>query len=131
MRASAPKIRKLQFVIMCTSTAIVTAVYILSTAILAHGFVEGHEPKPVYFTLIYSGGENGYNSSGGIPSVNIALEAIECHQLLPGYNLTYRTARNSKVIPKENACYITCIHCDKFLNTRVCSYCTNIPVHTY
>ena len=53
--------------------------------------------KTVYFSLIISGGENGYNSSGGIPSIDIALEAVEREQLLPGYNLTYDTVRNSKV----------------------------------
>ena len=55
------------------------------------------ETQPVYFSLIISRGENGYNSSGAIPAIHIALEEIERHQLLPGYNLTYVTARNSKV----------------------------------
>ena len=53
--------------------------------------------KPVYFSLIVSRGENGFRSSGAIPAIHIALEEIERHQLLPGYNLTYETAGNSKV----------------------------------
>ena len=55
------------------------------------------ETQPVYFSLIVSGGENGYRSSGAIPAIHIALEEIERHQLLPGYNLTYVKAQNSKV----------------------------------
>ena len=54
--------------------------------------------EPVYFSLIVSGGENGYRSTGGIPSVDLALEAVQKNQLLPGYNLTYDKIRNSKVI---------------------------------
>lgn len=63
-----------------------------------------NETHPVYFSLIVSGGENGYRSSGAIPAVHIALEEIERHQLLPGYNLTYVKAQNSKV-PMQ-----TCMH---------------------
>ena len=53
--------------------------------------------QPVYFSLIISRGENGYNSSGAIPAIHIALEEIERHELLRDYNLTYVTAQNSKV----------------------------------
>ena len=53
--------------------------------------------KPVYFSLVVSYGEYGYNSSGGIPAINIALEQIRARNILPGYNLTYEVARNSKV----------------------------------
>ena len=53
--------------------------------------------KPVYFSLIVSNGEYGYNSSGGIPAINIALDQIRDKNILPGYNLTYELARNSKV----------------------------------
>ena len=62
--------------------------------------------KQVYFSLIYSGGEYGYKSVGGIPAIDIALEAIEDQQLLPGYNLTYDTPRNSKV----KYSYLLCMH---------------------
>ena len=61
-----------------------------------------NETQPVYFSLIVSRGENGYNSSGAIPAIHIALEEIERHQLLRDYNLTYVTARNSKVSTQIN-----------------------------
>lgn len=60
------------------------------------------ESQEVYFSVIVSRGENGYNSSGALPAIRIALEEIEHHQLLPDYNLTYITARNSKVSTEEN-----------------------------
>ena len=56
------------------------------------------ETQNVYFSLIVSGGESGFRSSGAIPAIHIALEQIEHHQLLPGYNLTYVKAQNSKVL---------------------------------
>ena len=65
------------------------------------------ETQSVYFSLIVSGGENGYRSSGVIPAINIALEEIGHHQLLPGYNLTYVKAQNSKVLMQLN-----CMHID-------------------
>ena len=55
------------------------------------------DDKPVYFSLIISRGENGFNSSPAIPAIHIALEQIKSNNLLPGYNLTYEGARNSKV----------------------------------
>ena len=54
--------------------------------------------KPVYFSFIVSNGEYGYRSSGAVPAIDIALEAVESLQLLPGYNLTYEAVRNSKVL---------------------------------
>ena len=53
--------------------------------------------KQVYFSLIISGGENGFSSSGGIPSIDMALEAVARMKILPGYNLTYNYIQNSKV----------------------------------
>ena len=58
--------------------------------------------KPVYFSLIVSYGEYGYNSSGGIPAINVALEQIRARNILPGYNLTYELARNSKVVALQS-----------------------------
>ena len=55
------------------------------------------EPVCVYFSLIVSGGENGFRSTGVIPAIDIALEEIERQQILPGYNLTYDKYQNSKV----------------------------------
>ena len=75
---------------------IISAVLILSTAYIS--LVSGQGAlKHVYFSFIVSNGQYGYRSSGAVPSVDIALEAIQSQQLLPGYNLTYETIRNSKV----------------------------------
>ena len=78
---------------------VTTAVYVLVyTTTLARCVQAENDTKPVYFSLIFSGGQNGgYNSSGGIPALHFALKAVRDNQLLPGYNLTYETARNSKV----------------------------------
>ena len=62
--------------------------------------------KPVYFSLIVSYGEYGYNSSGGIPAINIALERIRARNILPGYNLTYKVERNSQVALSLKNAYI-------------------------
>ena len=51
----------------------------------------------VYFSLIVSYGEFGFNSSGAIPAVDIALDYVKRNQILPNYNLTYESARNSMV----------------------------------
>ena len=74
-----------------------------ATAILAVAAVasltSGQEPrKPVYFSFIVSNGENGYRSSGAVPAIDIALEAVDKLQLLREYNLTYETVKNSKVV---------------------------------
>ena len=52
---------------------------------------------PLYFSLILSFGEFGFNSSGEVPAVNIALEEIYRANVLPGYRLQYKSVRNSKV----------------------------------
>ena len=61
------------------------------------GAASGSKQVPVYFSLIISGGENGHRSSGGIPSIDMALDAVARTGILPGYNLTYKHIRNSKV----------------------------------
>ena len=68
--------------------------FVAFTHVLA---VENDTVKRVYFSLIISGGENGFKSSGGILSIDIALEKIIELQILPGYKLTYENIRNSKV----------------------------------
>ena len=80
---------------MCLSVA--NAVFIVAVVALLREVPAEDDTKTVHFSLIYSGGENGYRSSGGIPAIHIALESIRDQQLLPGYNLTYEIARNSKV----------------------------------
>ena len=70
-------------------------VLILAVTVLIQGVL--CKDKPVYFSLIVSYGEYGFNSSGAIPAINIALEQMRKSNILPGYNLTYEVARNSKV----------------------------------
>ena len=62
--------------------------------------------QPVYFSLIYSGGGvGGFDSSGIIPAVDVALEEIERNNVLPGYNLTYDRPVDSQVL--DNICFLT------------------------
>ena len=68
---------------------------------------ESNSTQPVYFSLIYS--ESKYHS-GAIHALDMALEKIEDQQLLPGYKLTYETARKSLVL----------------YNNRVSDSCTNL-----
>ena len=50
------------------------------------------------FMLIISYGEFGFNSSGGLPAAEMALEDINSDpDMLPGYNLVYDRIRNSQV----------------------------------
>ena len=50
------------------------------------------------FILMTSFGQSGYNSSGLMPAADMALEEINRNpQVLPGYNLTYGTLRDSEV----------------------------------
>ena len=54
--------------------------------------------KNLTFSLIVSFGEDGFNSSGAIPAINIALEHINTNKnLLENYTLNY-TLGNSKVL---------------------------------
>jgi len=71
----------------------------ISLGLLAHlDAVRSSDQKPVvYFSLIVSYGEFGFDSSGGIPAVNISLNYIHRNQILPGYQLMYERVLNSKV----------------------------------
>ena len=54
--------------------------------------------KTLTFMLVTSWGGFGYNSSGTLPAVEIALRSTNSHpDLLPGYNLVYNKVRDSKV----------------------------------
>ena len=72
------------------------AALFIAIVLLLHQDVQSDD-KSVYFSLIVSRGENGFNSSGSIPAIEIALETIKNKTVLPGYNLTHEAARNSKV----------------------------------
>ena len=75
---------------------VAAALFIALTLTAIHD-VQSSDDKPVYFSLIVSEGEHGFKSSGGIPAIHIALEGIKNNSLLPGYDLKYELARNSKV----------------------------------
>ncbi len=53
--------------------------------------------KPIRFSVILSFGEYGYNSSGAVPSFDLALERVAEMQVLPGYRLYYDTVLDSEV----------------------------------
>ena len=75
-----------------------SAAIVFIAAALIIGVSAGSDLKPVYFSLIVSRGEKGYNSSGVVPAIDLALETVQRRQLLPGYNLTYDKIKNSQVI---------------------------------
>ena len=49
------------------------------------------------FSLILSFGLDGYNSSGAIPAIDLALELIAEREVLPGYRLQYIEVLDSEV----------------------------------
>ena len=72
-------------------------VFVSLLALLSY-LEEIQSAKLVYFSLIVSYGEFGFNSSGAIPSIDIALRYVNNKsELLPEYELRYNTVRNSKV----------------------------------
>lgn len=77
-----------------------------------HNGVRGQsENTNLTFMLVISYGEFGFNSSGGLPAAEMALEDINSDpDMLPGYNLVYDRIRNSQVnIPVCTYCTCTCI----------------------
>ena len=55
-------------------------------------------PVPLHFSLVVSFGLDGFNSSGTIPAIDLALEQINTNQtVLPGYELLHTTPRDSEV----------------------------------
>ena len=75
---------------------------VLAGSLLLHSVAgedaSGAEPlKPLYFMYITSFGES-FNSSGTIPAVDLAVEAVNADPtLLPGYELRYNGPFDSKV----------------------------------
>lgn len=53
---------------------------------------------PLTFSLIVSYGRYGFNSSGNIPAIDLALEHINSSGVLGDYELQYSTVKNSEVI---------------------------------
>ena len=61
----------------------------------------GKAEENITFMLIASFGEYGFDSSGGIPAVDVALDDIyQNSSMLPGYRLVYDKPRNSQVTIK-------------------------------
>ena len=54
-------------------------------------------PSKVYFSLIVSYGRFGFNSSGAVPAIDIALDYVKRNQILPNYELAYERAADSEV----------------------------------
>ena len=52
---------------------------------------------PLYFSLILSFGRYGFNSSGTIPAMEIALERVDEMKILPSYKLKNSPVRDSEV----------------------------------
>lgn len=66
---------------------------------LQHSVGGQSENTNLTFMLIISYGEFGFNSSGGLPAAEMALEDINSNpDMLPGYNLVYDRIRDSQVI---------------------------------
>ena len=70
---------------------------------------------PLTFSLIVSYGRYGFNSSGNIPAIDLALDHINSSGVLGDYELQYSTVKNSEVID----------HCPSVALCRSYSY---IPV---
>ena len=56
------------------------------------------QPHNLTFMMIASFGQHGFNSSGALPAVDMALEDINSDpDILSGYNLMYDKVRDSMV----------------------------------
>ncbi len=54
--------------------------------------------KNLTISVILSFGEDGFNASGAVPAIDLALDHVaEVNNLLPGYRLRYDTVRDSEV----------------------------------
>lgn len=87
---------------------------IIARSSTCSGYIETYPPPsttangstPLYFSLITSFGA-AFNSSGTVPGVQVALDAINSDpSLLPGYSLHY-TLTDSQVTCRELASHAT------------------------
>ena len=73
--------------------------YLLTLAItLARVEVTLARRIPLAFSLIVSYGRFGFNSSGNIPAIDLALEHINTAGVIGEYELQYYAAKDSEVI---------------------------------
>ena len=93
---------------MCVSR--VTLLYVL--CLVQCVCAENDTIKPVYFSLILSKGEYGLSSWDAIPAIDIALKQIKKEKLLPDYDLTYESEKDSLVI---RGLYTTPYHLQKII----------------
>lgn len=65
--------------------------------VLLLSWYEAAAQTHLYFSLIISFGRYGFNSSGTIPAMKIALDRVREMQILPGYVLENSPVRDSEV----------------------------------
>ena len=74
------------------------ATYVLALAIiLVRLEIAFGERIPLTFSLILSYGRDGYNSSGTIPAIDLALEHVNSLGVLGEYQLQYSSVKDSRV----------------------------------
>ena len=75
----------------------VAACVLVFVIAIAHVEIISTSEIPITFSLIVSYGRFGYNSSPGIPAIDLALEHIHSSGVLGEYKLQYSTVRDSEV----------------------------------
>ena len=80
------------------AAVVVSFFLLLSVYERATGTLTRTPPVPLHFSLVVSFGLDGFNSSGTIPAIDLALEQINTNQtVLPEYELLHTTPRDSEV----------------------------------
>ena len=75
----------------------VAACVLVFVIAIAHVEIISTSEIPITFSLIVSYGRFGFNSSPGIPAIDMALEHIHSSGVLGEYKLQYSTVRDSEV----------------------------------
>ena len=87
----------------------------LATLLFFAAFEAAVGREALEFSLIISFGQDGFNSSGTVPAINLALEHIDqTDQVLPGYKLQHGRVQDSEVrfsdMPDVFALTCTCMY---------------------
>ena len=69
----------------------------LATLLFFAAFEAAIGRETLEFSLIISFGQDGLNSSGTVPAIDLALEHIDQNQVLPGYKLQHGRVQDSEV----------------------------------